>query len=52
MPRIVNGKYDICVDKAQCEPMACLAYIETSDGECKRLYNDPCRGQDPDCSAY
>jgi len=52
VPRIVNGKYDVCVDKASCEPMACLAFIETSDGECKRLYNDPCRGQDPDCSAY
>ncbi|MFZ5895413.1 MAG: hypothetical protein ACOY0T_30435 [Myxococcota bacterium] len=52
VPSIVNGKYDRCVSKYSCEPTACLAYIENSDGVCKRPYNDPCRGQDPDCSAY
>ncbi len=52
VPSVVNGKYDRCVAKASCAPSACLAYIEQSDGECSRPYNDPCRGQDPDCSAY
>ena len=30
-------------------PVACAAYIELSDGECKREPSDPCIFQDPDC---
>lgn len=52
VPSIVNGKYDRCVSKNACIGSACLAYVEESDGVCSRPYNDPCRGQDPDCSPY
>jgi hypothetical protein len=52
VPSVFDGKYGHCVSKNSCIPMACLAYIEESDKVCSRPYNDPCRGQDPDCSAY
>lgn len=31
------------------ENVVCAAYIEESDGLCRRAAQDPCRGQDPDC---
>jgi hypothetical protein len=50
LPSVVNACYGGCVPKEQCAPIACLTYIEVSDGACSRPANDPCRGQDPDCS--
>jgi hypothetical protein len=52
VPSVVMGHYGACVSKTKCVPVACAAYIEISDGVCRRTYNDPCRGQDPDCSPY
>ncbi len=46
---VVDGCYGECVEPAECAPVACLAYIEESDGVCSREANDPCKGQDPDC---
>jgi hypothetical protein len=50
VPTVVDGCYGDCVDPAECAPVACLAYIEESDGACSRPENDPCKGQDPDCT--
>jgi hypothetical protein len=33
-----------------CEEVACLAFIEESDGVCSRFPLDPCKSQDPDCA--
>jgi hypothetical protein len=49
VPSVSNHCYGACVAKDKCAPIACLAYIEVSDGTCSRPANDPCRGQDPDC---
>jgi hypothetical protein len=35
---------------ALCEPVACAAFLELSDGVCSRFPLDPCISQDPDCS--
>jgi hypothetical protein len=39
----------ICPTDPDCEQVACLAYVEESDGVCDRPESDPCRFQDPDC---
>ncbi len=49
VPTFVDGCYGPCVDKNECAPVACLAYVEVSDGTCSRADNDPCKSQDPDC---
>jgi len=49
VPTVVDRCYGDCVDQSACEPVACTAYIEVSDGECSRPATDPCRSQDPDC---
>jgi hypothetical protein len=49
VPSVLNHCYGACVSKDKCAPVACLTYIEASDGTCSRPANDPCRGQDPDC---
>jgi len=49
VPSVINNCYGPCVKQDRCEPIACAAYIEESDGVCKRPDTDPCRGQDPDC---
>lgn len=35
---------------ALCEEVACLLFLEESDGVCSRFPLDPCKGQDPDCT--
>jgi hypothetical protein len=35
---------------ALCEEVACLLFVEESDGVCSRFPLDPCKSQDPDCS--
>lgn len=50
VPTVEDGCYGECVDKSECAPVACLAYVEESDGVCSRDPNDPCISQDPDCS--
>ena len=56
VPTVVDSCYGECVSKDQCapnadEPVACLAFIESSDGVCSRKDDDPCRSQDPDCKS-
>jgi hypothetical protein len=40
-----------CVPDNSGSPIFCAAFIEASDGRCSRPDRDPCRFQDPDCSA-
>ncbi len=49
VPAVVDGCYGGCVNADECAPVACLAYVEESDGVCSRAENDPCKSQDPDC---
>ena len=55
VPSVVDSCYGECVANDQCapidEPVACLAFIEGSDGVCSRKDDDPCRSQDPDCKS-
>jgi len=39
----------VCTDIA-CEPEGCDLYLEAPDGVCSRPADDPCIGQDPDCT--
>lgn len=39
----------VCTD-VDCEPDGCDLYLEVADGVCSRPADDPCIGQDPDCS--
>jgi kielin/chordin-like protein len=39
----------VCTD-INCEPEACDLYLEVADGVCSRPADDPCIGQDPDCT--
>jgi hypothetical protein len=40
-----------CTPTTSGPPVACAAFIELSDGKCGRSADDPCKGQDPDCTA-
>jgi hypothetical protein len=52
-----DGECDtFCKDRdADCEsaeePVACTLILEVSNGVCSRPADDPCRSQDPDCTA-
>ncbi|HKO91036.1 MAG TPA: hypothetical protein VJU61_07790 [Polyangiaceae bacterium] len=54
VPTVLGSCYGPCVPADQCkpvdEPVACLLFIEESDGVCSRAADDPCKSQDPDCS--
>jgi len=55
-PTVLGSCYGPCVPADQCQPaeepggVACLLFIEESDGVCSRPADDPCKAQDPDCS--
>jgi hypothetical protein len=56
VPTVLGSCYGPCVPADQCKPaeepggVACLLFIEESDGVCSRPADDPCKAQDPDCS--
>jgi hypothetical protein len=43
------GDGSVICTLALCEPVACAAFLESSDGVCSRFPLDPCKSQDPDC---
>lgn len=43
------GNGNVNCTRIGCEEVACLLFIEESDGVCSRFPLDPCKSQDPDC---